>query len=195
VTKTENKSASSSKQFGRRTTSLILFISGIIVFITSLVLYIGPPTHVAHFSDWRMAGLSKCQWNAVHIMTGLLFIITLFFHVYFNWKMVLAYLKNRKSRIILFTKPFTLSLIITAYVCTGTLLDLPPMGQIIQWIRSVKIGHVQTYGAPPYGQAEYASLKNIKILRYIWAGTRKKALPFSGKRDSAWNPLTNPLNQ
>jgi predicted RND superfamily exporter protein len=149
------------KQFGRKTSSLTLFFSGIIVVVTSLVLYIGPPTHVAHFSDWRMAGLDKCQWNAVHIMAGLLFVIAMFFHIYFNWKAMLAYLNNSKRNRVPLSKPFVVSLVLTAYVCTGSLVGLPPMSQLIQWIRSVKIGHVQKYGAPPYGQAEQASLKII----------------------------------
>jgi hypothetical protein len=132
-----------------------------VLFITSLVLYVGPPTHVAHFSDWLAAGLTKCQWNALHIISGLLFIITMFFHIYFNSKTMLSYLKDKKRRMVLFTRPFMVSLFLTAYVCAGSILELPPMGQIIQWIRSVKLSHVQKYGTPPYGQAEQASLKSI----------------------------------
>ena len=148
-------------KFWRRTASLTLFVSGGIVFISSLILYIGPPTHVAHFSDWRMLGLTKCQWNAVHIMTGLLFVVAMFLHIYFNWQMILAYLKNKRREMVLFTLPFVISATITAYVCAGTLWGLPPMNQIIHWIRSIKIGHVHAYGTPPYGCAEQSSLRGI----------------------------------
>jgi predicted RND superfamily exporter protein len=149
------------QKFWRRTASLTLFVSGSIVFISSLILYIGPPTHVAHFSDWRMLGLAKCQWNAIHIMTGLLFVIAMFLHIYFNWQMILAYLKNKRREMVLFTRPLVFSAAITAYVCAGTLWGLPPMGQIITWLRSIKIGHVHAYGTPPYGRAEHASLRSI----------------------------------
>ena len=149
------------KNTGRKTSSLTLFLSGIMVFISSMVLYVGPPTHVAHFSDWLFAGLTKCQWNALHVMSGLLFIIAMFFHIYFNWNAMLSYMKDRKRKIVLLTRPFVVSLFLTAYVCTGAVLELPPMGQIIEWIRSIKISHVQKYGSPPYGRAENASLANI----------------------------------
>ncbi len=145
----------------RKITSLTLFISGILVIITSIILYIGPPTHVAHFSDWRILGLTKCQCNAIHIMIGLLFLIAMFFHIYYNWKPILSYLKNTKKEMVVFTKPFIVSFIITAYVCIGTLFDLPPMSQVIQFVKSVKIAHVRTYGSPPYGGAELSSLETI----------------------------------
>ncbi|GBC59672.1 RND transporter [Desulfonema ishimotonii] len=151
------------KQMLRRTASLTLFLSGIPVIATSIILYIGPPTHVAHFSDWTMLGLTKCQWNAVHIMVGLLFLIAMLFHIGFNWKPILVYLKNRRREMVLFTRPFVVSLVITAYVCVGTLWGLPPMSRIIQWVRSVKIAHVRTYGTPPYGQAERSSLESIAM--------------------------------
>jgi hypothetical protein len=149
------------KKFGRKTSSLILFTSGSVVVASSLILFIGPPTHVAHFSDWRVLGLIKCQWNAIHIMSGLLFVIAMAFHVYFNWKMMLAYLKNKRREMVLFTPPFIFAVAVTIYVCAGTLWGLPPMKQMIQWIRSVKIDHVHAYGTPPYGRAERASLESV----------------------------------
>jgi hypothetical protein len=149
------------QQFWRRTSSLTLLVSGCIIFVSSLILYIGPPTHVAHFSDWRMMGLTKCQWNAIHIMTGLLFVIAMFLHIYFNWQMILAYLKNKRREMVFFTRPFVSAVVITAYVCAGTLWGLPPMNQIIKWIKSVKIGHVHAYGTPPFGRAEQSSLRRI----------------------------------
>ena len=149
------------KQFCRKTSSLTLFFSGIIVVVTSLILYIAPPTHVAHFSDWCMAGFNKGQWNVLHLVSGLLFVIAMFAHTCFNWKTMLVYFKSAKGNMVPLSKPFVVSLALTVYICTGSLLGLPPMSQFIQWIRSVKISHVQKYGAPPYGRAEKASLKII----------------------------------
>ena len=151
----------SSKNTFKKITSLTLFLSGIVLFINSLVICIGPPTHVAHFSDWRVLGLTKCQWNAIHIMSGMLFIIAMFFHIYFNWKTMISYMKNKKNKSLFSTRAFIVSFLLTAYVCTGAVLELPPMGQFINWLRSVKISYVQKYGAPPYGGAEAAPLKII----------------------------------
>ncbi|MGD9161176.1 MAG: DUF4405 domain-containing protein [Desulfobacteraceae bacterium] len=151
----------SSKNTLRKITSLTLFLSGIVLFINSLVICLGPPTHVAHFSGWLTMGLTKCQWNAMHLMSGILFIIAMIFHVYFNWKPMVSYMKNKKNKTLFSTRAFIISFLLTAYVCTGAVLELPPMGQFINWLRSVKSAHVRNYGTPPYGGAEKAPLKFI----------------------------------
>jgi len=110
------------KKFCRKTSTLTLFFSSIIVVVSSLVLYVGPPTHVANFSDSRAAGLGKCPWSAVHIMVGLLFVVAMFFHIYFNWKSMLAYMSNSKRNPMPLSKPLVVSLVLTAYVCMAALL-------------------------------------------------------------------------
>jgi hypothetical protein len=155
------KSSGRDTQVARKTASLILFFSGLVVLVSSLVLYVGPPTHVAHFSDWRFAGLTKCRWNALHISAGLLFVIAMLLHVWFNRKPMKAYLGGRKRRALRWFSPSLVALFLTVYVCAGTCLGWPPMNRGLQWLRSVKIDHVRTYGAPPYGGAEQASLEII----------------------------------
>ena len=145
----------------RKTTSLTLLLSGIALIITSIVLFVGPPTHIAHFSDWRMLGLTKCQWNALHVATGFLFTIAMVLHTYFNRKPILAYLRNRASVTVVFTRPFALALILTVYVCLGALWWLSPVGQFLGLARTIKIAHMHEYGTPPYGQAEDYPLRSI----------------------------------
>lgn len=145
----------------RKTVSLTLCLSGICVIVTSIVLFVGPPTHVGHFSDWRMLGLSKCQWNVLHIMTGLLFVLAIPLHIYYNWKPVIAYLKNSQRKFVLLTRPFVISLLITAYICVGSLQNWPPMDLIINGVKTIKIAHVRKYGTPPFGPAEKAPLRSI----------------------------------
>lgn len=151
----------SNKNTGRKIASLTLFLSGIVLVINSLVICLGPPNYVAHFSGWLTTGLTKCQWNAMHIMSGLLFIIAMCFHVYFNWRPMLSYMKDKKQRMLFSTRPFIVAFILTAYVCAGAVFELPPMGQVIKLIRAVKVSHVKKFGAPPYGGAEDASIRII----------------------------------
>jgi len=141
--------------------SLTLTLSGIAVLLTSLVLLIGPPTHVAHFSAWQFSGLSKCQWNAVHVMTGLLFLLFSLFHVFLNWRPVLAYFRFSGWSHARWATPFLLSCLLTLYVGVGALTGLPPMQQLISWLRVSKTEYVRMYGVPPYGVAENASLRSI----------------------------------
>jgi hypothetical protein len=145
----------------RSLASLILVLSGIVVIVTSIVLLTGPPTHVAQFSDWKLVGLTKCQWNAVHVMTGLLFLVVSIVHVFLNWKPILSYLKCSGWRYSRFSAPVFVSFLITMYVGVGALIGLPPMRQIINWLRITKVEYVRLYGVPPYGPAEKASIKDL----------------------------------
>ncbi|WP_027184369.1 DUF4405 domain-containing protein [Desulfovibrio inopinatus] len=145
----------------RKITSLTLFLSGFFVILTSVILYLEPHGRVAYWADWTMLGLTKDQWDAMHLTTGFLFLFALLLHIYYNWKPILAYMKNKAKEMVVFTKPFTISLIITLYVAIGTLFQLPPMQQVLDLGVWIKEGHIETYGNPPFGHAELSSLKKF----------------------------------
>ncbi len=145
----------------RKVTSLTLFLSGFFVILTSVILYLEPHGRVAYWADWTLLGLSKDQWDAMHLTTGFLFLFALLLHVYYNWKPIVAYMKNKAKELVVFTKAFTISLVITMYVAIGTLFGLPPMQQVLDLGVWIKEGHIETYGNPPFGHAELASLKKF----------------------------------
>ncbi len=47
----------------RKTTSLTAGLSFIAMVMTSVILYIVPQGRIAYWSDWRLLGLSKEQWD------------------------------------------------------------------------------------------------------------------------------------
>jgi len=146
----------------RKSVSLTLCFSGICLLVSSIVLCFAPPSHVGHFCPWRFLWLSRCQWNGLHIMTGLLFSFLLFPHVWFNRKPIWNYLKakKRKGRFNV-SLSLVLSLLVTVYVCVGTIMSYPPMKQISQGLRSIKMEDVREYGSPPYGSAGKAPIASI----------------------------------
>jgi len=144
----------------RATTSLVLLFSGIVLLISSIILFVAPPTHVGHFSPWRMIGLGRCQWNLVHIMSGLLFVLASLVHAWLNWNPVRAYL-GRKDSATPFRWPVVAAAVLTAYICAGSLAGLPPMRQFVDGLRLIKGMHVRDYGVPPYGFTEQAELREV----------------------------------
>ncbi len=144
----------------RATTSLVLLFSGIVLLVSSIILFIAPPTHVGHFSSWRMIGLGRCQWNLVHIMSGLLFVLASLIHAWINWNPVRAYL-GRKGDGTPFRWTVVAAGVLTVYICAGSLAGLPPMRQFVDGLRMIKGMHVRTYGVPPYGSAERAELREV----------------------------------
>lgn len=149
----------------RQTTSLILFLSGIIVTVSSFVLFIGPPVHIAYFTQWQFLGLDRTYWNMIHTTIGFLFIIALILHTWYNWRVILIYLKNKTKNLVVLTKPFIIALLINSYVFIGSFYGLPPMKQLLLWGHLKNKGCIGKYRVFPYGQTELSPL--YKIATYM----------------------------
>ena len=145
----------------RRITSLTAALTFILVVLTSIVLYIVPQGRVAYWADWRLWGLSKTDWGNIHINLGFLFLISLGLHIYYNWKPLMAYLKNRTRRLKVFTKEFNIALTITIVCAIGSYLLIPPFSWVMDLNNHFKDSAAKQYGEPPYGHAELSSLKTF----------------------------------
>ncbi|MCM0754579.1 DUF4405 domain-containing protein [Desulfovibrio aminophilus] len=145
----------------RRIVSLTALLSLVLVLLTSVVLYIEPPGRVAYWSGWRLMGLSKEQWGAVHINTGVLFLAALCLHVWYNWTPLVSYLKDKARNLRFFTREFNWAAGITLAFVLGTLLGLPPFSTITDGNAWFQDRAARLYGEPPYGHAELSTLKTF----------------------------------
>lgn len=143
----------------RKITSLTMLIAFALCILTSVILYIIPHGRVAYWSNWQLWGLSKTQWSELHLNLGILFLLAGFLHVYYNWKPITAYLKNKSKQMKVFTVNFNIALVFTLIAGLGTYFQIPPMSTIINISESIKDLAGIKYGEPPYGHAELSSLK------------------------------------
>jgi hypothetical protein len=145
----------------RKITSLTALSSFILLLVTIVALYIAPQGRVAYWSDWHLWGLTKTDWGNIHINLGLLFLLSILLHIYYNWKPIVSYLKNKAKQVRVFTKEFTVAVIITAVVAVGTFFLAPPFHWVMEFSDFLKDSAVRKYGEPPYGHAELSSLKTF----------------------------------
>ena len=145
----------------RTITSLTLLLSLGLVILTSLIMFIVPQGRVAYWSDWRLWGLSKTQWSELHLTFGLLMLLAALLHIYYNWKPILNYLKNKAKKVTGWNTSFGIALLLCVCVAAGTYFQVPPLYSIIQLSESIKDSAAATYGEPPYGHAELSSLKML----------------------------------
>lgn len=143
----------------RKITSLTAGLAFVLVLLTSIILYIVPQGRVAYWADWRFWGLSKTDWGNIHINLGFLFLIALLLHIYYNWKPLTAYLKNKARQMRIFTMEFNVALMITVVCTAGTYFLVPPFGWVMSLNEHFKEAGVLKYGEPPYGHAELSSLE------------------------------------
>jgi hypothetical protein len=148
--------------------------------LTSIILYVVPQGRIAYWADWRLWSLSKEQWGAIHINVGFLFLSSIMIHIYYNWKPVVLYLKNKAKQLKVFTGNFNVALLLTLIVIAGTYAEIPPFSTIIKLGDSLKESAAKKYGEPPYGHAELSSLKTFAKKMDIDLNAGLKALSDAG---------------
>ena len=145
----------------RKITSLTAMLSFMVMILTSVVLYIVPQGRVAYWASWHLWGLTKTDWGNIHIVVGFLFLCSLGLHLYYNWKPLISYLKNKLKQIRVFTVDFNVALAITLLFTVGTYLAVPPFSYILALNTFFKDRGAEQYGEPPYGHAELSSLETF----------------------------------
>lgn len=145
----------------RKTVSLTALISFIVLIVNSIVLYVAPVGRVAHWVDWRIWGLTKEQWTDQHIITGILFLLAVLVHTYYNWDALLSYLKNKVKHFKLFTREFNLALILNLLFIAGAYFTVFPFNHILDLSAMIKDSAAVKYGSPPYAGAENSSLADF----------------------------------
>ncbi len=164
----------------RRTVSLTAALAFVAMVLTSIVLYIVPQGRVAYWADWRLMGLTKTQWGAIHINMGLLFLIALGLHVYYNWKPLTQYLKDKARNWKVFTPEFNLAVMLVAVFTVGTLAGWAPFKTILTIQDDIKAAAARKYGEPPYGHAELSTLRTFARKTGLDLQTARAALEAAG---------------
>jgi hypothetical protein len=145
----------------RKITSMTMLLSLAVLLLNSLILYVVPEGRVAYWSDWNFLGLTKGNWGEQHTTVGFLFLAAGLLHISYNWRPIIAYMKNKTRQVKVFTAPFNIALALVFVFIIGTYLQVPPMSTIIKISESFKTAAATKYGDPPYGHAELSSLKNF----------------------------------
>ncbi|WP_456426504.1 DUF4405 domain-containing protein [Desulfurobacterium sp.] len=146
----EKKSAKSCNS--RVFVSLFLFYTLVVLIISSVVLYIMPYGRVAYWSGWRLLGLSKDQWEAVHVISGIGMVILAVWHTILNWKPLKNYLVKRESFV---------SAVVVVICTAATIAGLPPFSTIINIEQEIKKSWERRLPAAPLPHAELMTLKEL----------------------------------
>ena len=147
----------------RRITSLTMFLSFVLLMLTSIILYIVPHGRVAYWADWHLWGISKTEWGNLHINLGVLLLIAFAFHLYFNFNVFMAYLKNKTKELRIINANFNAAFLLTLLFCIGTYFMVPPLSYVIHLGEFITEKADVKYGEPPYGHAELSSLNCFSI--------------------------------
>ncbi|MCK4342142.1 MAG: DUF4405 domain-containing protein [Phycisphaerae bacterium] len=146
---------------GRGFTSVATTLCFVALAVTGVVLFVTPPGRVAYWTDWRLFGLTKDNWSALHIWFALLFLIAAGFHIWLNWRPLLGYFKSRVTRRFALRWEWTLALILCGVVAVGTLAEFPPFPSLIAWNEAIKGSWEKSDERAPIPHAELLSLREL----------------------------------
>ncbi len=143
----------------KKITSLTLAISFLIMTYTGIMLFICPHGRVAYWSGWKFWGLNKTQYGELHTTFMLIFLFFGFLHIYYNWKPIVSYLKDKSKKISFTKKEFLTALGINILFIVGTLGMIQPFSGFLNFEESLKDKWTIKLGEPPFGHAELSKLK------------------------------------
>lgn len=138
--------------------SLYIVISFLIMTLSGIILFLSPPGRVANWTNWKYFGLLKSEWQAVHTIFTFIFVIAILFHIFFNWRSILAYLKTKIDSKLKPRKEIILAIIVSALIFILTLNKVVPFSSVMAFGESLKDSWSTQTSEPPIPHAEEQSL-------------------------------------
>lgn len=143
----------------KKITSLTMLLSIIVMAYTGIILFIAPPGRIANWANWKILSLSKEQYGQIHTTFMVLFIVMTILHLFYNWKPITSYLKNKAKEMVVFTKEMIAAIILTLVFIVGTLAFITPFSTFLNFGDELKNSWEKEYGTAPYSHAELSSFK------------------------------------
>jgi hypothetical protein len=143
----------------KKITSLTLGFAFLTMSYTGIMLYFVPKGKIAYWADWHLWGLSKTQYGDIHTTSMVTFVLFGILHIYYNWKPIVSYLKDKNKKISFTKKEFLIAFGLNAFFVIGTLFMIQPFKAFLDLESDIKDSWTKQYGEPPYGHAEESKLK------------------------------------
>jgi hypothetical protein len=111
-----------------------------------------------------LGGLTKAEWGAIHVTSSLLFMIAGFFHLWFNWRQFVAFLRHRLQRKVSIRPEAPAAGALLVVLVAGTLWGVPPFTWVLDLSTAIKASwSVDARMEPPFGHAEEATLDTLAL--------------------------------
>lgn len=142
-------------------TTFVTAISFIVDLISGIILYIAPPGRVANWTNWKVWGLSKDEWGAIHTIFGYVLLFIIAVHIYYNWKMLWNFIWSKVRKALNLRKEMVWATVICLIVFMGTLWEVPPFSSTMALGGFLKDSWEENKVDTPVAHGELLSLKEF----------------------------------
>ncbi len=115
----------------RALVALLLLGAGAMLLVSGSVLYLAPSGRVAKTIEWRLFGLDKDQWEALHTAFGIVFLVLFSLHLKYNWRSILAYARRKLAGALKLRAELAWATVLTLAFALIAVFDLPPLQQVM----------------------------------------------------------------
>jgi len=122
----------------RGVATFMLVMALVVEVISGVVLYITPPGRYAHWTNWALWSLSKEGWAAMHTIFGYLLLIIIAGHLYYNWRVIVAFVWSRVRHTFNLKLELAVATVISLAVFLGTYWNLPPFSTVMNFGEKAK---------------------------------------------------------
>lgn len=147
--------------------SLLAAVSFIGMTFTGVILFVVPPGRIANWTGWTILALTKHQWIGLHDWFSIIFVVACGFHLYYNWKCFVSYLKSKITKAFALRAEWVAALIVCIIAFAGTVFGVSPFSTLMEWNESIK----QSYDSPRQrGPVPHAELMTLNELAENYTG-------------------------
>lgn len=169
----------------RRFTSIFLLLSFLLLAFSGLALYLRPEGSVARWTGWSMLGLEKKDWEGVHTLFCITFLLAVTLHLSLNWRPLLRYVSGRIDRYRGIRSELVVAVGLVITVMALAILRLPPASKIMEWRSAIKEGSVAVQIQAPEPDFEKRSLRDISAFLGVSIDQISRILKAEGMAEPA----------
>lgn len=160
-------------------------LSFVVLGLSGIILFVAPPGRVANWSIWRLGALSKAQWQAVHTIFSLVFIAAAGLHLFFNWKVLTAYIRNRLNEGMRMKRELGAAASVGTLLLALTIAGVPPFSTVMDLGDDIKNAWAAPSDEPPVPHAEELTLEKLAEAVKVPAAAARANLETHGVRVDA----------
>ena len=143
----------------RNFTSLTLLFSFLILGLSGVALYIRPEGSIARWTGWSFLGLDKKGWEGLHTLFSFLFLVFSVAHIFFNWKVLVSFLRKKISEGMKLRKELFASTVFVALFSFVVIMRWQPFWVLNDWRSTLKKARYMIAVEPPTADFEKKSLR------------------------------------
>jgi hypothetical protein len=144
-----------------------VFLSFLSATTSGILLFLRPEGSLASWTGWNALGIDKKGWEGVHILSIIMFLCFAAFHVCFNWKVLVGYIRRKTTEGKRLRKERIAALIVVSLVLAGAVARFRPFWKAIEFRAEFKKGAFSMKVPPPATDAEQLSLADLCALAGI----------------------------